>query len=92
MGEAVQNLLRHMPEASGFDLPYSEIRDMQIAALNERLQERVDKIKIVALRAKDSGVTEITKLEDVVPLLLPSARNSRNCGSPSVVRKVIRRN
>ena len=71
MGEAANSLLRHMPDASGYDLPYSDVREVQIAALNERLQERMDKIKIVALRAKDAGVTEISKLEDAVPLLLP---------------------
>ena len=71
MGEAVNSLTRHMPEASGFDLPFSEVRDLQIAALNERLQERIDKIKLVGLRAKDAGITEIRSLEDVVPLLLP---------------------
>lgn len=71
MGEAVNKLLSYMPEASGFDEPYSEIRDLQIAAMNERLQEQGLGIKLVAMRAKDAEVTEIAKLEDVVPLLLP---------------------
>jgi hypothetical protein len=71
MGEAANDLLRHMPDASGYDIPYAEIYEQQIAALNERLQENVGKIKIVALRAKDAGITEITRLEDMVPLLLP---------------------
>ena len=71
MGEAVDSLLKYMPDASGFDIPYSDIRDVQIAAMNERLQEQGKTIKLVALRAKDAEVTEITRLEDVVPLLLP---------------------
>ncbi|MFA7602716.1 MAG: hypothetical protein WCY29_06885 [Novosphingobium sp.] len=71
MGEAADNLLKYMPEASGFDIPWSEIRDLQIAAMNERLQEQGKRIKLVALRAKDAEVSEIRSLEDVVPLLLP---------------------
>jgi len=71
VGEAADNLLKYMPEASGFDIPWSEIRDLQIAAMNERLQEQGKRIKLVALRAKDAEVSEIRSLEDVVPLLLP---------------------
>ena len=71
MGEAVDRLLSYMPGASGFDVPYAEIRDLQVAAMNERFHEQGQRIKIVALRAKDAEVTEIRSLEDVVPLLLP---------------------
>lgn len=71
MGESADSLLKYMPKASGFDIPYPEIRDLQVAALNERLQEQGLGIKLVALRAKDAQITEITKLDDVVPLLLP---------------------
>ncbi len=71
MGDAVNNLLKYMPKASGFDIPYSEIRDQQIAAMNERLQERIDRIKLVGMRARDAGITEIRRLDDIVPLLLP---------------------
>jgi hypothetical protein len=60
-----------MPEASGFDIPYAEVRETQIAAMNERLQERIDRIKLVKLRAEDADVTRIRSLADVVPLLLP---------------------
>jgi hypothetical protein len=71
MGEAVRHLLRYMPEASGFDIPFAEIRDLQIAAMNERLQERIERIKLVKLRAQDADVSEIRSFEDVVALLLP---------------------
>jgi hypothetical protein len=60
-----------MPEASGFDIPYAGIKDTQVTAMNERLQEQGLKIKLVALRAKDAEITQIEGLEDVVPLLLP---------------------
>jgi hypothetical protein len=71
MGEAVRQLLSYMPEASGFDIPIEEVRDLQRAAMNERLQERIDRIKLVKLRAQDAGITEIRSFDDVVPLLLP---------------------
>jgi hypothetical protein len=71
MGEAAEKLTSYMPEASGFDIPYSEIRDLQITAMNERLQEQGFKIKLVTLRARDAEITEIASLDDVVPLLLP---------------------
>lgn len=71
MGKAADGLLAHMPDGSGYEPSYAEIRDQQIVAMNERLQEQGDKIKIVALRAEDAGITEIKSLEDVIPLLLP---------------------
>lgn len=71
MGDATDKLLSFMPGASGFNLPYEQIRSVQLAALNERLQERVEKIKLVKMRASEAGISEIRRLEDVVPLLLP---------------------
>jgi len=71
MGDAADKLLSHMETHSGYDLPYEEISDLQIKAINERLQERIDKIKIVSMRARDCGVSEVSSLEDAVPLLLP---------------------
>ena len=71
MGEAADKLTSYMPDASGFDIPYSEIRDLQVTAMNERLQEQGLRIKLVALRARDAEITRIASLADVVPLLLP---------------------
>lgn len=71
MGEAVNKLLSYMPEASGFNLPYEQVRELQLVALNERLRERVEQIKLVKMRANEAGIGEIRQLEDVVPLLLP---------------------
>jgi hypothetical protein len=51
--------------------PYDEVRETQIAAINERLQEQVGRIKLVAMRAKEAGVEEVRTLDDAVPLLLP---------------------
>ena len=71
LGEAVNQLLRYMPDASGFNVPHNAIRATQLAAMNERFQERVDKIKLVRMRASEAGISEIRELNDVVPLLLP---------------------
>jgi hypothetical protein len=67
----VDKLLSYMPDGSGYAIPYKEVRELQVEALNERLQDRIDRIKLVKLRAQDAGITEIRRLEDIVPLLLP---------------------
>jgi hypothetical protein len=71
MGEAVNSLLKLREGGKGFSIPFSDIRDIQAAAMNERLQERISRIKLLALRAEDAGITEIRSHADVVPLLLP---------------------
>lgn len=71
MGQAVQTLMGYVSNGAGFDVPYSDIRDLQLTGLNERLQERVGMLKLVGHRAKEAGITEIRTLQDVVPLLLP---------------------
>src|SRR5579862_236223 len=71
MGEASEKLLSYAGNSNAYELPYSEVRESQLAALNERLRERVDRIKIIKLRAQDAGIIRLAKLDDVVPLLLP---------------------
>lgn len=71
MGQVADGLLAHGAEGSSYTPSYAEIRDRQIAAMNERLQEQGGKIKIVALRAADADIAEIGSLQDVIPLLLP---------------------
>lgn len=71
MGEYADQLLRHMSDANRYNIAYDDLRETQLAALNERFQENVDRIKLVGLRARDAGISEIRKLEDIVPLLLP---------------------
>jgi hypothetical protein len=71
MGEMVERLLSYMPDSSGHRLDYAEVRELQVGAMNERLQERIGRIKLVAMRAGDAEIEEIRSAEDVVPLLLP---------------------
>jgi hypothetical protein len=71
MGEAAESLLKLREDAKGFSIPFSDVRDAQVEAMNERLQERIGTIKLVGLRAADAGVREIRSHADMVPLLLP---------------------
>jgi hypothetical protein len=71
MGDTVNSLMKLSVGCKGFSLPFSEVRDAQVAAMNERLQERIDRIKLVGLRAKDADITSIRSHAEVVPLLLP---------------------
>ncbi|PLK27854.1 hypothetical protein [Novosphingobium sp. TH158] len=71
MTGTVEQLLSHMPARTGFDLPYAEVREAQLAALGERFRQAVERIKLVRHRAEEAGITGIRTLEDVVPLLLP---------------------
>lgn len=71
MGEAANRLLSAIDEADPYGRSYDEVRDDQLVALNERLQEYGERIKLVGFRAKQAGVEEIRSLDDVVPLLLP---------------------
>ena len=71
MGKNVDKLLSYLAKDEGYALSHEDVRDTQIAAMNERLQEQVEKIKLVALRARDARIEEINSLEDAVPLLLP---------------------
>lgn len=71
MGVNCDRLLSMAGSADAYSAYNDEVRQTQIAAINERLQEQIDRIKLVKLRASDADVSEVTSLEDVVPLLLP---------------------
>jgi hypothetical protein len=70
-GENVARLVGHIAGYTGHDLSYDEVRDAQIAAMDERLRQRRDQIRVVGFRAEEAGISEISRLEDMVPLLLP---------------------
>ena len=71
MGDAVRTLLSFPSYAEGHAADAAEVRALQLRALDERLQERIDRIKLVKLRADEAGITQVRSLEDIVPLLLP---------------------
>ena len=68
---AAEKLMAKVRDDDRFDYSAAEIRPLQIAALNERFQDRKGRIKLLAKRAEEAGTSEITSLEDMVPLLFP---------------------
>ncbi len=71
MGSAVEKLTSLVHSDDRYDIPYNELREKQIEAVNERFQERKDAIKLLGHRASQAGLTEVRSLEDMVPLLFP---------------------
>ncbi len=71
MGAAADKLLSLPSYAAAHQMDPRERANLQLKALDERLQENLDRIRIVKLRAEEAGIARIDKLEDVVPLLLP---------------------
>ncbi|CAN7280109.1 hypothetical protein LJR219_001314 [Phenylobacterium sp. LjRoot219] len=69
MGSAVEKLTRLVEAPERFDIPWDDLRPVQIAAMNERFQQRKDAIKLLAHRATEGGVSEVRDLAEVVPLL-----------------------
>ncbi len=71
MSSATERLTRLAAADDRFDYSHAELRETQVEALNERFQERKDRIKLLGHRALEAGITEVRSREDVVPLLLP---------------------
>ena len=68
---AVERLTSLVKADDRYDYAAHEIRDAQIAAMNERFQDRIDRIKLLSHRAKDAGLTEIRSLEEAAQVLFP---------------------
>jgi hypothetical protein len=71
MGDAIERLTRLVQAEDRYNLPSAQLRAAQIAAMNERFQERRGQIKLVERRASEAGVTQVRSLEDAVKLLVP---------------------
>ncbi len=71
MATAVERLTRMVDSPQRFAISYSEVRETQIEAMNERFQDRKDRIKLLGHRAREADVREIRSREDMVPLLFP---------------------
>lgn len=71
MGSAVEKLTALVSDPDRYSFSPNELRETQIAALNERFQEEKGRIKLLALRARDAGVEKIERLSDIVPVLFP---------------------
>lgn len=71
MTTKVDELTGKLGSADCYDYRWEDVRDAQVAAMDERLQERRTRIKVVGFRAGEAGIETIARLEDAVPLLLP---------------------
>jgi len=68
---AVERLTSLVDAPDRYDYDARELGEAQVAAMNERFQDRVGRIKLLKLRAEEAGIDAIRSLEDAVPLLLP---------------------
>ena len=71
MGAAADRLTKLVDAEDRFTVPYSDLQDAQVEAMNERFQERRDQIKLLRHRANEGGIDKIASREDMVPLLFP---------------------
>ncbi|MBO9726504.1 MAG: hypothetical protein J7530_19205 [Novosphingobium sp.] len=71
MGDMADKMLSFIDKRTRFGFSVNDLRDTQIAALDERFQERRDRIRLLGLRARDAGIDKIESLADIVPLLFP---------------------
>jgi hypothetical protein len=69
MGSAVERLTTLVDVKNPFIIPYTDLLPMQIEAANERHNERVETIKVLANRAGTRKVKSIRDQTDLVPLL-----------------------
>jgi len=69
MASAIETLINLVDAEDRYDIPHAERLAIQLDAANERLQNRKDKIKLLANRAQTAKITEIREREDLVPLL-----------------------
>ena len=69
LNSQVDRLVSLVDAENPFDMPFSEVLPRQLEAINERFQDRVEKIKLLQNRAEVGGITEIRRMADVVPLL-----------------------
>lgn len=70
-GSAVDELTGRVGAQNPYDYSHDEVRDLQIAAINERFQSRKDAIKLLRHRAEEAGLEEIASFEDGVQVLFP---------------------
>lgn len=71
MTSAVKRLTQLVSAEDRFSYPVTGIRTTQIEALNECVQERRSRIKLLGHRAGEAAVSEVRSLDDMVPLLFP---------------------
>ena len=71
MSSATEKLTRLVAAGDRFDYSPADLRETQLAALDERFQDRKERIRLLGHRAREAGTSEIRRREDMVPLLFP---------------------
>lgn len=71
MGVSADKLLSLVDNPHRFTFSAEDLREAQVAALDERFQERKDRIKLLSLRARDAAIDKVQSIADIVPLLFP---------------------
>src|ERR1700730_12967975 len=69
MTSARQQLLDMVVEPDAYNRPPRELRPLQLQAVREVFAERREQIAVLRRRADETGVREIRRFEDIVPLL-----------------------
>ncbi len=71
MGVAADSLMALVRSPERFNYSAADMRETQVAALNERFHERKDCLRLLGHRAGEADAREIRSVEDMVPLLFP---------------------
>ncbi len=66
---AVDAVLEYWKQDDPFDYDYPALRELQIAAFNERLVQRREEVRVVGQKADEFGIDSIETLDDAIPLL-----------------------
>lgn len=66
---AVDQLLALQSATDRFDIDPADLRPLQIAAVNERLAERVEQIPLLRNRVQTAEIDKVVEPDDLVPLL-----------------------
>ena len=71
MSQTIEKLTSLVSADKRYDIPFAELRAPQIEAVNERFQDRKGRIKLLAHRARQAGLTEIRSREEMTKVLFP---------------------
>lgn len=69
MTTATETLLAYMDQPDPFRGAPDGLAELQLEAVRERFAQQVQRVPVLARRAKELGVTRIDRLDDIVPLL-----------------------
>jgi hypothetical protein len=69
LSSEADRLVKLVDTENPYDYDFAEFLPRQLAAVNERFQDRVQKIKLLQNRAETGGISEVRRMADIVPLL-----------------------